>query len=188
MNGVTPTTTWTRMTGRLGLDHNPLRRRTDLIEAWLVPAVIIAFLLLGPLVGSLVGLQVHAGNTAAQRAQRSWHPVSAVLLQAVPGPLMTDNGANSWLTWTPARWTADGRTHVGDVPATSGTRAGATLRVWLDRAGAVQSPPLTPNGARQRIVVTVSLALVARRMLERRRLRGWETDWLLVGPEWSHHA
>lgn len=197
---MTPTTMWTRLTRRLGLDHNPLRRGTDLIGAWLAPAVIVVFLLLAPLVGGLVGLRVHADNSAAQRDQRSWHAVPGVLLQAVPGPMMTDNGANSWLTWTRARWTSDGLTHVGEVPAVSGTSAGTTVRVWLNRAGVVQNPPLTANGARQRIVVAVSFALaalavllmglapVARRSLERRRLRSWEADWLLVGPQWSHHG
>jgi hypothetical protein len=199
VNGMTPTTKWTRVTRRLGLDHNPLRRPTDLIEAWLIPAVIAAFLLLGPLVAGVVGLQVHAGNTAAQRAQRSWRPVAAVLLQAAPGPLMSDNGNNSWLDWTRARWTYDGRTRVGEVPAPSDTRAGTTVRVWLDRTGNVQAPPLTAASARERITVAVSvalaslalllvgLALLARNLLDRRRLRGWETDWLSTGPQWSHH-
>jgi uncharacterized membrane protein YhaH (DUF805 family) len=197
---MTSTTMWTGITRRLGLDHNPLRRRTDLIGAWLAPAVVVAFLFLAPLVGGLVGLRVQADNTAAQRDQSSWHSVPAVLLQAVPGPMMTDNGANSWLTWTRARWTSGGLTHVGQILATSGTSAGTTVRVWLNRAGAVQGPPLTATGARQRIVVAVSfvlaalavllisLALAVRRLLDRRRLRSWEADWLLVGPQWSHHG
>jgi hypothetical protein len=190
---------WTKVTRRLGLDHNPLRRRTDVMEAWLVPAVIVTFLLLGPLLAGLAGLRVHAGDTAAQRAQRAWRPAPAVLLQAVPGPMMSDNGDNSWLDWTKARWTYDGRAHVGEIPARSGTRAGTTVRVWLDRSGNVQPPPLTAAAARQRITVAVSftlaslallligVALLARTLLDRRRLRDWEADWLSTGPQWSHH-
>jgi hypothetical protein len=200
VNGMTPTTMWTRVARGLGLDHNPLRRRIDVIEAWLVPAVIAVFLLLGPLVAGVVGLQVHAGNATLQQAQRAWRPASAVLLQAAPGPMMPDNGNNSWLDWTRARWTYDGRTRVGEVPVRSDTRAGTTVRVWLDRAGNVQPPPLTAAAARQRITVAVAftlaclalllvgLALLARKVLNRRRLRDWEADWLLVGPQWSHHG
>lgn len=188
------------MTRRLGLDHNPLRRRSDVIEAWLLPAVIAVFLALGPVVVVAAGAWAHAQNAAVQQAQRSWHRVPAVLLQAVPGPVMSDNGANSWTTWTPARWNAGGRPHVGQVPAVSGTSAGSTVPVWLDRAGHVQAPPLTAGQVRDRAmlaavvgltglaVILAGLALVSRRLLDRRRLAGWETAWLSVGPHWSRRG
>jgi len=185
---------------RLGLDHNPLRRRSDVIEGWLLPATVVAFLLLGPLVAGLIGLRVTADNAAAQRAEQSWRQVPAVLLKAAPGPMMSDNGANAWLVWTPARWVTDGRARTGIVPAPSGSRAGATVRVWVDRTGNVQVPPLTPARADDRVVVAMAfvlaalavflagLALVIRAMLDRRRLADWEAAWLSVGPQWSRHA
>ena len=187
------------MARRLGFDHNPLRRRSDLIDGWLLPAAIAAFVALGPLVAGAAGLWVHADNAAAQRVQRSWHEVRAVLLQPVPGPAMSDNGANSWLVWTSARWTADGRPQVGDVPALAGTSEDAVVSVWLNRAGQVQVPPLTAGGARDRIVVAalfalaglavllMVLAVLARWLLDRRRLAGWEAAWQSVGPQWSRH-
>jgi hypothetical protein len=185
---------------RLGLDHNPLRRRSDVIEAWLLPGVIAAFLILGPVLGGLVGLRVHADNAAAQRAEQTWRRVPAVLLQAAPGPMLSDNGANAWLVWTPARWVAGGRARTGIVPAPSGTRAGATVAVWVDRAGAAQPPPLTAAAAGNRVALAISfslaalavflagLALLARRMLYRRRLADWEAAWLAVGPQWSRRG
>jgi hypothetical protein len=186
---------------RLGLDHNPLRRRSDKVEGWLLPAAIAAFLVLGPVLGGLASARVHADNAAVQRAERTWRRVPAVLLQAAPGPMMSDNGANAWLVWTPARWIADGRMRTAAVPAPSGTRAGATVQVWLDRAGTVQLPPTTAAvGAGDRVVVATSfvlaalavflagLALLGRVVLDRRRLAGWEADWLSVGPQWSRHA
>jgi hypothetical protein len=199
VNGMTPTTMWTRMSRRLGFDHNPLRRGSDVIEAWLLPAAVAAFLILGPLAVGVTGLRIHANNVAAQRAEHSWHRVPAVLLEAAPGPLMSDNGANSWLVWTPARWTSGGRSHVGNVPAPAGTSAGTTVPVWLDRSGNVQVP-LTALGARDRIVIAgafvlamlaaflAGLALLVRRILDRRRLAGWEAAWLSVGPQWSRQA
>jgi hypothetical protein len=189
--------TWTRVARRLGLDHNPLRRRLDLIDGWLLPAVIAAFLILGPLVVGGVGLWMHADNAAAQRAQRTWHEVPAEVLQPVPGPVMSGNGSSSWLVWTPARWTADGRTRVGDVPVPAGTSEDAAVPVWLNRAGQVQPPPLTAARARNRIVLAALFALAslaallmllaaaAHWLLDRRRLAGWEAAWRSVGPQWS---
>ncbi|HTW01368.1 MAG TPA: hypothetical protein VMF87_13800 [Streptosporangiaceae bacterium] len=196
---MTPTTTWTRIARRLGLDHNPMRRRSDVIEGWLLPVTVVTFLLLGPLVAGLIGLRVQAGNAAEQRAERSWHQIPAVLLKAAPGPMMSDNGANAWLVWTPARWAAGGRSRTGIVPAPSGTKAGATVRVWVDRAGTVRVPPLTAARASDRVAIAMGfalaalavfltgLALVTRSVLDHRRLAGWEAAWLSVGPEWSRH-
>jgi hypothetical protein len=200
VNGMTPTTVWTRVTRRLGFDHNPLRRTSDVIEAWLLPAAIVIFLILSPFVAGTAAAAVRADNAAVQRATQSWHQVPAVLLHAAPGPTWADNGSNTWLVWTPARWAADGRPHTGDVPAPAGTKADATVRVWLDRAGDVQVPPPAAAYARDRVMVGMlvalialalvlaGLALLARRMLHRRRLAGWEAAWLSVGPQWSRHG
>jgi len=197
---MTATTMWTRIRRRFGFDHNPLRRRSDVIEAWLVPAVIAVFLVLGPLLINVVSARAHAQNAAVQQAERSWHRVPAVLLQAVPGPLMSDNGANFWVTWTPARWTYRGREHVGRIPADAGTRAGAAVPVWLNRAGNVEMPPLTAGQVRDRIALAAAVALstlaillagltlLARWLIYRRRLARWETAWLAVGPQWSRRA
>jgi hypothetical protein len=195
-----PTMTWTRLTRRLGRDRNPLRRRSDLIEGWLLPAAIAAFLAAGPFVAGAAGLWVRADNMAARGAQLSWHRVSATLLQAAPGPEMSDNGANTWVVWTPARWNADGRPRVASVPVPAGTWAGSTVPVWLDRAGNVRLPPLTAAQASNRVLVAAltalaglavllaGMALLARWVLDRRRLAAWEAAWLSVGPSWSHQG
>jgi hypothetical protein len=191
------TTVWTRVARRLGFARNPLRRRSDLIEAWLLPAAIVAFLILGPLLSSAAGAWVRSGNDAVRHEQRSWHTVQAVLLQPAPGPMMSDNGLNSWLVWTRAQWTADGHTRTGQIPAPSGTSAGDTVPVWLDRAGRVEVPAATAAqvGAQVSVaalttvtalvILLAGLVLVIRRILDRRRLSGWETAWLSVGPQWT---
>lgn len=198
MTGLTMT--WTSLTRRMGRHRNPLCRRSDLIDAWLVPTVIAAFLALSPLVAAAAGLWVRADTAAAHRAQVWWHQVPAVLLQAAPGPMMSDNGANSWLTWTPARWTTDGRPRVSRVPAAAGSRAGSIVPVWIDRAGKARLPPLTAGQATGRVIEAASIALaglavllagmavLGRRVLDWRRLAGWETAWLSVGPQWSRQG
>ncbi len=190
---------WKRLTRRLGRDRNPLRRRSDVIDAWLVPVAIVVFVALCPLVLALVGGWTRAANTSEEQAQAHWHHVQAVLLRSVPGAEQADHGTNNWIAWAPARWTAGGIEHTGIVPATSGTRAGTVVTVWLDSAGRAHSPPLTPGGATGRVieasvaglaVLAVALAtmtVLARRFLDRRRLDGWETGWLSVGPTWSRH-
>jgi hypothetical protein len=196
---TTPTPTWKRLTRRLGRDGNPLRRRSDLIDAWLVPVAIVVFVALCPLVLSFVGNWTRAANTSEEHAQAHWHHVQAVLVQSVPGAEQADHGANNWIGWAPARWTAGGTKHTGTVPAPSGTRAGTVVTVWFDNAGRAHVPPLTPGGASSRVleaslaalaVLAVALAtmiMLVRRFLDRRRLDGWESAWLSVGPTWSRH-
>jgi hypothetical protein len=195
---ATPTMAWRRLARRLGRDSNPLRRRSDVLEAWLLPAAAVVFLALCPLVAWLTGMWVRADNAATQRAQQSWHPVSAVLLHAAAGPEFTDQGANTWTVWEPARWTLDGRQHTGSIPVSAGSAAGSTQTVWLDSHGHVHVPPLTPAQLGQTVdaamlislaglaVVVSILTLLARWILDRRRLARWETGWLAVGPSWSH--
>ena len=37
-------------------------------------------------------------------------------------------------------------------------------------------------------VFLAGLALLGRRVLDRRRLAGWEAAWLSVGPQWSRQG
>ena len=195
-----PTTTWMKLARRLGRDSNPLRRRSDVVEAWLVPAAIVVFLVLSPLVAGLVDLGVRADNAAAQHVQQSWHPVSAVLLRAAPGPAFSDNGANTWTEWAPARWTVGGQHFTGNIPVLAGSHAGSTQTVWLDRAGHVQVPPMNRPELRGALGTGILLALAAlavvvavatrlfRWLLDRKRMASWETAWLAVGPRWRHQV
>ena len=195
-----PTTMWLKVARRLGRDSNPLRRRSDVVEAWLAPVAIVAFLALSPLVAGLVDMGVRADNAAAQHVQQSWHPVSAVLLRAAPGPLYSDNGANTWTEWAPARWTAGGQQYTGRIPVLAGSRAGSTQTVWLDRAGHVQVPPMNTPELGGTIGTGILLALaalavvvavvtrLARWALDRKRIASWETAWLAVGPRWRHQV
>jgi hypothetical protein len=130
----------------------------------------------------------------------SWHKVTAVLLEPVPGPEQAPNGASTWVEWMPARWVVDGHPRVADVPAVAGSREGSTLTVWLDRAGKVESAPLTASQVSDRvtataavvlaglIVVLAAIAWLGRWLLDRHRLAGWESAWLAVGPRWSRQG
>ncbi len=95
---TTPTKMWQKLTRRMGRDRNPLRRRSDVIDAWLVPAAIVAFLALCPLVLTVTGSWMRAAAASQLQAQASWHSVQAVLLQPVAGPEQASHGVNSWLS------------------------------------------------------------------------------------------
>jgi hypothetical protein len=187
-----PTTAWTRLGRRLGTDHNPLRRRSDVIAAWLLPAAVAIFLALSPLVALGAGLWVHASTGPAQRAQQSWHEVQAVMVRAVPGPLVPGN-SDSWITWAPARWTDAGQVRTGLIPAPAGSWAGQREPLWLNRAGRPQMPPLTGAQVRYRVVgttwgalgvlalVLAATGLVCYQVIDRRRVASWETAWSSEG-------
>jgi hypothetical protein len=190
---------WKKLTRRLGRDSNPLRRRSDVIDAWLVPVAVVIFLAMCPVVLTLTGSWMRAATASERQAQTNWHSVTATLLQPVAGPQQAAHGTNSWMTWTPAHWTANGVPRTAAVPAASGSTAGSKVTVWLDPAGRVHLPPLTKSQASDRVtvarviavaVLAVLLAImtvVARRLLDRRRLAGWESAWLSVGPTWTRH-
>jgi hypothetical protein len=193
---TTPTTTWTRLARRLGADHNPLRRRSDLIDAWLLPVAIALFLVLGPVAAGGAMWFSHAQAAASRSAQQTWHRVPAMLLRAAPGPM--SGSSHAWTVREPARWVGDGTLRTALVPVMAGTKKGSVVPVWLDRAGRPQTLPLTASQVSDRVVVAVSAALTAlailltglvlaiRWRLNRRRLTAWAADWARVGPRWSH--
>jgi hypothetical protein len=192
-----PTTVWIRIRRRLCLDGNSLCRRSDRVAAWLPMAAIVAFLALSPLVVVATSAWMRAYDTAAQHSRT--HPVTAVTLQSAPGPEFSDDGANTWLDWVPSRWIAGGRQQRGNVPVAARTPAGSRVTVYLTDAGRVVLP-MTPGRARDRVfvadcaavaglaVLMAMLAFAARWIMDRRRLAGWQTEWVTVGPRWSHHG
>ena len=103
-------------------------------------------------------------------------------------------------TWVPARWQPPGQpARTGEVLAVAGARKGSTVRTWIDPSGAVTDPPLDNRVIVGDVWLAVMATLVmsgllllaagalARRMLDRRRLRAWEAEWRTSGPLWSGH-
>jgi hypothetical protein len=189
----------TRLARRLGLDGNPLRRRSDVIAGWLMPAAVLAFLALSPAVYALTNARVHADDAAARRAERSWHRVTGIVLAPAPGAAQAGNGASNWTVTAPVQWTVSGQTHTADLPVPAATAKGSHVPVWLDQAGKPEIP-LTAVQAGDRAIADTLVALAAlavalaglawlgRRILDRRRLAGWEVEWLAVGPRWSRRG
>jgi hypothetical protein len=70
--------TATRLARKLGLDGNPLRRRTDRAAACFA-ALLLAMFLIGAPVLSVTAIGWAGRTSATGQAARSWHQVSAVL-------------------------------------------------------------------------------------------------------------
>ena len=195
-----PTTWWLRFKRQMGLDGNPLRRRSDVIAAWLTPAMILVFAALIPVAASVTGSLARAQNASVVRASHGWHHVTGHLLRSAPGPAQTDHGTNTWNEMALANWSFEGRSYHGSIPVPAGSPAGSARIVRLDNAGVVQMPPLVPAQLADRIdtltfIVMIAVAMmlmavkgIVRRILDKRRLAAWESDWHAVGPRWSHQG
>jgi hypothetical protein len=184
-----------RLVRRLGLDGNPLRRRSDKLAVCLVALLVAGFLIGAPLLSvAAVGWAGRAG-AAGQRAERSWRQVPAVLLQAASAPAAGEVFGYSRVL---ARWTLrDGRARTGQIPVSSGLAAGRTVPLWVDAAGSPAGPlpghravltleAAAAAGAAAALgIVVLCLACAGRWVLDRRRLACWEAEWAAVGPQWA---
>jgi hypothetical protein len=172
---------------------NPLRRREDALEAWVVLAV-WALIAVGGTFAGVVTARAAGDVFAQQRAERN--PVHAVLLADTPTA-----EANNLRTLAKVRWTAqDGSAHTGKALVGTGKKAGASLTLWTDpRGDLVTAPPSPTAAAVEAGLLGTSAALaatglafglggLARWQLDRRRIAQWGTEWDLVGPQWGHRT
>jgi hypothetical protein len=181
--------------------RNPLRRTSDRIEALLTFLLVMTMLLVGPWAGWSAARATYGHDVRVSTWEwKHRFAVAAVLLQNAAAPISTED---AWMRATPptrtaARWTGpDGLVHTGTVVADVGARAGSTVPIWVDDHGTVATPPglRSPTVDAVMAALLVMLGLAAglagiRRIvvwrLDRRRLRSWQAEWLVVGPRWSH--
>ncbi|MFD5256344.1 hypothetical protein ACFWM5_26350 [Streptomyces bobili] len=175
--------------------RNPLRRRSDSVEAWIV-LVTWTLALLGSLIVGQMTLQSVQDGIASRRAQV--HAVSAELTENAPNTqAVTASGSSSDMVWAKVRWTsADGSTHTDRAQVEPGGKAGSTATVWTDRTGKLVSEPTTATEAMLEsafagVLVGMSVGAgvlfggwLVRRHLERRRMGEWDAEWKQVGPQW----
>ena len=190
---------WVRLTARrLGLSRNPLCRTSDRMEGLLVVATLLAAMIAVPVAIS-VGRSAYAdGRQTAASQAASGHWDTARLLETAPGSMAGQDSSNPPTTLARARWQgADGARTEGDVPVRAGSPAGSSVRVWVDATGQVTRPPLTNSQLSDKGVATaittlmgmelaiVVCSLLARWLLERRRLATWGAEWERVASRWS---
>ncbi|MFF9090185.1 hypothetical protein ACF1BE_27990 [Streptomyces sp. NPDC014991] len=178
--------------------RNPLKRRADVLEAWVLLGTLLLIVLAGVPAGLATARSVEHG-LARERA--IWRPVVARVVAArVPGPSRRSGGHASAgaRSWAEVRWTAaDGSARTGQVKVEPGIGPGTPVTVWTDPRGHLVSRPTTASEAAFRATLTgllvgvstaaVPLAggLAARVRLARRRLDAWDTEWARLGPQWG---
>jgi len=186
-----------RLARRWRPDGNPLRRTSDRIEAVLLAILIAAFLCGAPLAGIAAGQAAAASSMRAEHAQASVHRVAAVLLKQAPGKAHPMFQA-PLEPLVPAQWKApNGTLRTGEVYAPAGAAAGSTVLVWTDRSGQLTASPMQHGDMIEEVALAASLAtiavgavlaaagLLARWVLDRRRLAAWDARWRATGPQWT---
>ncbi|NGN62458.1 hypothetical protein G5C51_00840 [Streptomyces sp. A7024] len=182
---------------------NPLKRRSDRVEAWTVLLTGVLLIAGGTAVGAATASLAHGRLIEQQQTRR---PTQAVLLEAAkaePAPAavagVDASGGRGDLVRVAVRWTdAGGVTHRGTAPVTAGGAVGEQARIWTvdDGRRVVPAPPTSGQAIAQAISFGVVAALlfgvlmllirlsVQHRINERRTLL-WEREWERVGPQWS---
>lgn len=183
----------------LGRDRNPLRRTVDRAETAIRLTILVLILTVVPAAAVLAGRWADDAALSQARQQNAvTHVVSARLLGPVPTVGAPDPYAGAEVAWVPARWTApDGRARSGDVLAPVGAKKGSTVSTYVDASGNFTNPPPGRGEVIGNVFMTVTLVglsllaillaaeAVSHQLLERRRLKAWDTEWQAVAPRWT---
>ncbi|MGI5452258.1 Rv1733c family protein [Streptomyces sp. CA-249302] len=184
--------------------HNPLRRASDLVEAWVALVALLLILVAAPVIGSLVGGVAQDALQQSVRDQRAArHVVTATVVRKLDrSPLDTDpetSSSRDLRSRVLADWTApDGTTRHGTALADlKSPHHGDHFRIWTDAHGRLVARPLDSATATTHAVlaglgaamITAGFVEGARRMIVwrmvRRRYARWDQAWDKAGPDWG---
>jgi hypothetical protein len=180
--------------------RSPLRRRSDLLEAWVLLAAWVLAVLGGVLAGFAAGT---AADRSFDRQRSERHEVVATVVKdnragaGKDGAAVTRVGEDD-TAWATVRWTGpQGEEHKGRTQVAPDTRAGARVTIWTDPHGALASEPLTPPEALLEASLLGAMATAftggtvwafaygIRGCLERRRMAQWDAEWQRVDTRWG---
>ncbi|MEU9292493.1 hypothetical protein [Streptomyces sp. NPDC048266] len=185
--------------------HNPLRRTTDLVEAWVAFVAAVLLCVLVPLTGWAAGSSADDSLQRAVRVQQEQRvPTTARVVRAVEPPASRsgtaeDAGDERLRRQVVARWTApDGSPRTGTVTTARRTSApGTAFALWTDRDGRPAPAPMQAGTARAHAAVagltaallTGVLVEIVRRLAVRRlvllRYARLDRAWAATGPDWG---
>ncbi|MEU7381417.1 MULTISPECIES: hypothetical protein [unclassified Streptomyces] len=182
------------------LRRNPMRRPSDLAQAWIGLGVLLAVLAGTPVALFFVGdTALRHYERAAEHQRRTRWQTTAVLLHDAPRhPEPGSEEAKGTRYPVPVRFTDPGglaRTARTDVEP--GLPAGSPVDVWADTDGRITAPPLSAAQVRSHskgwailaaLAVPVTGAAVygaAGLLLRRRNLAAWDSAWARTAPGWT---
>ncbi|MFJ4525509.1 hypothetical protein ACIP4Y_31910 [Streptomyces sp. NPDC088810] len=176
--------------------RNPLKRHSDVVEAWIVLAGWLLALVAGIFAG-VVAAQASESAFAARLSQV--HPVAAVLTDDAARTPAAGSGYDDGRVWAAVRWTdADGSVHTDRAKVLPGAPAGTRLTVWTNQSDRVVPAPVTGAAADLQSALTGALVAPAagalvwgagwlvRSRLIRRRMAEWDEEWKQIGPRWGN--
>nr|WP_234443013.1 hypothetical protein [Streptomyces cellulosae] len=172
-----------------------MRRRTDIVEAWIVLAVWTVIALGGTLAGLATA---HAAEESFALLRRERHSVPAVLAESTSGAVPTGEGTEAGQVRAKVRWSAsDGSTRTGRTMVDSGRSAGSKVVIWMNGQGQLTAEPPAENAAAAEAsllgigaaLAFAGLTFAAGRLtqwrLDQRRYEQWSREWETVGPQWG---
>ncbi len=182
--------------------RNPLRRRSDVVEAWTDVTAVLLAAVAAPVAGVAAG---HAVDTGLHRVVVAQHAarreVSAVVQRADRGHDVLVDPADDEQSPSHAvlvSWRAvDGVRHTAVVTVAGHHSPGTRVPLWTDRHGHPAPAPLDGATATSNAVAAgfgsavavAALVLAARHLLGwrtlRRRMADWEREWTRVSQDWA---
>ncbi|MDT0542779.1 MULTISPECIES: hypothetical protein [Streptomyces] len=183
--------------------RNPLRRGTDLAEAWAALLAVVLIVLVAPAVGWVTGSLTHGALRETVREQREQRQlVTATVVKVLPHPRIDSDpetaSSRDAHRRVFARWTGpDGSKHSGALGTHPGADPGEQFRLWTDGQGRPASRPLDEATAATHAVLAGTAAgagvaglfegtrrLVVWRLM-RRRYAEWDIAWERAGQDWG---
>jgi hypothetical protein len=181
-------------------DRNPLRRRTDRVEAYLLAGLFVAAAAGAPLAAQAASRAAYSSALRTQQEQLATRQQVKAKLTEAAGSAMNGYTLNEYVP-TMATWkSATGKPGSGHVLAQTGSAEGSPVTVWVAPNGDLASPPLTVAqvagqgdagalGAVAGVIVAFLTGTgVVRYVMYRRRMAAWEADWLLTAPMWNRQS
>jgi hypothetical protein len=179
---------------------NPLRRHSDVVEAWIVLAA-WTVATTGAVAGGIAAAQAAQHVVDADRADR--RPVSAVLVRTVPDSgREVVTGMRYDQVRATVRWTdvGDGRATVrtGTMYVRPTAKPGSPVPAWTDGHGRLVAAPASHAEETARAVlagtgvglttclVVLGSGCLVRLRVQRRATEQWGAEWERVGREWGH--
>ncbi|MEG3628331.1 Rv1733c family protein [Streptomyces poriticola] len=180
--------------------RNPLRRRSDVVEAWTVLAVAVLLFLGAPLAGAASAWWAHGqAHQVASEQQTDRRQVRAEVVGRASDTASAVHAGGQHAYRATVRWTEPGGTErTTTVRVPTDTRRGDAVDVWLDPQGRSVPAPATSATVWQHTLTlgacgtagTAFAVLLARgavrRVALRHRLAEWERAWARTEPRWTH--
>ncbi|MGW3952080.1 Rv1733c family protein [Streptomyces sp. NPDC004752] len=175
---------------------SPLRRHSDVVEAWVVLGTWAAAIVGGAVAGSLTAVAV---DDVVQRDRAARKPVSALMVSyPASGTRDVATGMRYDQVRAEVRWTdTDGTVRTGETSVKADTVVGTAVTAWTDGGGHLVSGPISSAEAAARAGLTGAgiglvgglLVLAGGRLtrlgIERRATEQWGVEWDQVAPQWG---